>query len=202
VQVQTAFDFCRPPARARKPERLFFALMPDEAAAFVLREFLDRFLIANGVEAVRLKPLVALQRLGESKGPALYGAKLAGQAVPAAGLTLKFDSVGTVVTPERRVLALTARDPALAGVHAALRTAIAQNGLKADDAAPFLPLAHGLARMPPEAIKPVKIRVTGLALLRGEQTGDFSVLRRWPLNAVSRPSRRLDGAATNRNLTA
>jgi 2'-5' RNA ligase len=177
---------------------LFFALMPDEAAAFVLAEFLDRFLIANAIEAVRLKPVVALQHLGESKGPALYGAKLAGQAVAAAGLTLKFDTVGTVTTPERRVLALTSRDPALADVRAALCAAIAQNGLKAEETAPFLPLAHGLARMPPEAIKPVKIRVTGLALLRGEQTGDFSVLRRWPLNSISRCRY---GTATNRNLT-
>jgi 2'-5' RNA ligase len=198
VSVQAAFDFCRP-VRARKPERLFFALMPDEAAAFVLTEFLDRFLIANGVEAVRVKPLVALQRLCACKDPVLYGAKLAGQAVAAAGLTVRFDTVGTVTTPERRVLALTSRDPALASVQENLRAALVQNGLKAEEVAPFLPLAYGLARMPPEAIKPVKIRVTGLALLRGEQTGAFSVLRRWPLNSVSR---RREGAATNRSLSA
>lgn len=186
MQVQAVFDFCRPPARTKKPERLFFALMPDEAAAFVLNEFLERFLIANEIEAVRVKPIVALQRLCASKDSVLYGAKLAGQAVAAAGLTLKFDAVGTVSTPERRVLALTSRDPALSAVQENLRTALAQNGLKADEAAPFLPLAHGLTRMPMEAIKPVKLRVSGLALLRGEQTGAFSVLRRWPLNSPSR----------------
>lgn len=173
--------------------------MPDETGSFVLTEFRDRFLTANGLEGVRLKPIVALQRLSECKDPVLYGAKLAGQAVTAAGLVFKFDTVGTVTTPERRVLALTSRDPALAAVQENLRAALAQNGLKAEEATPFLPLAHNLARLPPETVKPVKIRVSGLALLRGEQTGDFSVLRRWPLNTASR---RLERAATNRSLPA
>jgi hypothetical protein len=187
VQAQTAFDFCQRPVRTKQPGRLFFALMPDEASLFALNACADRLLF--GLEATRVKPIVALQHLTESQ-TVLFGAKLAGQAVPAAGLVVKFDTIGTV-SAERRFIALTSTDPALARLHADLNAAILRNGLRADGAAPFIPLAHSAPRIATESIKPVKIRVTGLALLRGEAAGDFQVLRRWPLNT-----------ATNRSLTA
>jgi hypothetical protein len=195
VWVQTAFDFCQRPVRARKPERLFFALLPDELGLFSLRECYERFRIASDLEAVPLKPVVVLQRLVEDRETVLFGAKLAGQAVAAAGLKLAFDTIAT--TPSR-VLALTSSDPALAALHGDLDAAIRRHGLAAASGSPFLALAQGVPPIAPEPVKPVKIRVTGLALLRGEVEA-FQVLRRWPLNRVSR---RLDSAATNRNLPA
>lgn len=194
MSFQAAFNFCQRPLRAKKPERLVFALLPDEAGAFAVRECFERWRIAEDWDGARLKPVVVLHTLAETGEAVLFGAKLAGQAVAAAGLKLSFDAIATMPS---RIVGLTSSDPALAAVCADLDTAIRRNGLSATAAVPFLALGEG-ARVPPQPIKPVKLRVTGLALLRGE-VASFQVLRRWPLN---RASRRVDGAATNRNLPA
>ncbi len=189
MQAQAAFDFCQRRVRAKKPERLFFAAMPADNGTFALNEFVGRFLMANDLDGAPVKPIVVLQRLAESTGPVLYGAKLAGQAVAAAGLVLAFDAVASVTTPDGRVLALTGSDPTLAAVHGALAAAIARNRLRAvEGPGPFIALATGTPRLAPQAIKPLKIRVSGLALLRGDAVGAFQVLRRWPLNRKRPPS--------------
>lgn len=191
MSSQAAFDFCQRPVRVKKPERLVFALLPDDAGAFVATECFERFRIANDWEGMRLKPVVVLQSLAETSEAVLFAAKLAGQAVPAAGLKLAFDAIATLPP---HLLALTSRDPLLATIHADLDAAIRRNGLAAAESMPFLALGEGSVRVPPAAVKPVKIRVTGLALLRGE-VGAFQVLRRWPLHRAP-PAQ----TATNRNL--
>jgi hypothetical protein len=118
-----------------------------------------------------------------SSGSLLYGAKLAGQAVAAAGLTLTFDAIGRI---GRDGLGLTSSDQALAQVHDSLGALLAKNGLRA--VAPRLPhivLAQSTANLPVMVMAPLCVSVTGLALLRGEGAAyrsNFQVLRRWPLN--------------------
>lgn len=178
--VQGAFDFCQRPVRARKPEQLFFALMPDESGAVLLAGLAGRILDDLGLDGVVRKPgrlFVALQRLGDDSDAVLFGAKLAGQAVAAAGLAIAFDTVAA----ERRVLALTSKSEALAAVHCDLAAAINRHGLRAEPGEPQIALADGVARLEPQPVKPLKLKVSGLALLRGDSE-NFQVLRRWPLN--------------------
>jgi len=186
VLAQTEFDFL-PRASREKSQQLFFALMPDEAGVYALTEFTDRFLFANGVAADRLKPMIVMQRVAEASEAVLFGAKLAGQSVAAAGLALKFD----ILRSEKRRLMLTSSDETLAALAGSLGAAISRHGLKAAEAPPCVALAQGVPAMAPVRIKPVKFKVTGLALLRGDPAAAFQVVRRWPLNT-----------ATNRSLTA
>lgn len=194
VSAQDVFEFCRERlARAPKPERLFFALMPDEEAANRLARFAEDFIGEQELAATPFKPgrlHIALHQLGARKrtsGSLLYGAKLAGQAVAAAGLTLSFDAVGRV---GRGLLGLTSTNKALAQVHESLGALLAKNGLRAmAPRPPHIVLAQCNANLPLTVMAPLAVSVTGLALLRGEGTAyrsNFQVLRRWPLNRPSR----------------
>jgi 2'-5' RNA ligase len=196
VSAQDVFEFCRERlARSQKPERLFFALMPDEASANRLARFAEDFIREQDLVATPIKPNrlhIALHHLGarkRSSGSLLYGAKLAGQAVAAAGLTLSFDAVGRLSCG---VLGLTSSDKALAQVHESLGALLAKNGLRAvTPRPPHIVLAQCAANLPLTVMTPLTVSVTGLALLRGEGTAyrnNFQVLRRWPLN---RPQRQL-----------
>jgi 2'-5' RNA ligase len=181
--AQSVFEFCRP-IRALKPERLFFALMPDEQSCDRLARFAEEFIREQELEATPVKPgrlHIGLHRLGarkRSSGSFLYGAKLAGQAVAAAGLTLSFDAVGGV---SRGAFGLTSTDKVLAGVAESLGTMLAKHGLSAvAPRVPHIVLAHGRAGQTLTVMAPLSVSVTGLALLRGD--ANFQVLRRWPLN--------------------
>jgi len=183
--VQTVFDFCRrEPQRAIRPERLFFALMPEEDSALQLARFAEQLILENDLPATPVKPArihIALHRLGSATRAALYGAKLAGQAVAAAGLTLRFEAI-TSLTGGGRRLALVSEDKLLLGVQALLDAALQRNGLQPREAPlPHITLAYGAARLEPQPVAPIAVTVSGLALLRGEAE-DFQVLRRWPLN--------------------
>lgn len=187
VGVQSEFEFgLKKPQRAPKPEQLFFALMPEERAALSLSRFAERIVADNDLGLVPLKPArlhIALDRLGAPLPSVLYGAKLAGQAVAAAGLHFHFDSIASLGGASGRTLALTSSDPALATLHTALAAALERHGLHAGETVPHIALAYGAARLAAQPIAPVTVAVTGLALLRGEAGGkEAQVLRRWPLN--------------------
>lgn len=184
MEAQARFEFCREAVRAKKPERLYFALMPQESDAVLLAAFAERFLAEQELTASRIKPgrlHIALFRLGPPKRSVLYAAKLAGQAVAAAGLKFAFDSLGSLAGD----LALLSRDPALVAVQKKLGAALAQHRLKCEAFAPHITLASGIRRQPLQAIVPFTLTVTGLALLRSDGAdakSGFDVLRRWPLN--------------------
>ncbi len=181
-EAQGEFAFCQG-LRPQKPERLIFALMLAEADALALARFADRFLEERELSALRLKPArlhIALYRLRSCKRPVLYAAKLAGQAVAAAGLKLSFDAIGSI----GQVLALQSGDAALTVLQEKLGTALAKHGLSATRLAPHLALATAIARQKPEPIESFALTVTGLALLRGASKTDYDVLRRWPLNKL------------------
>jgi len=172
--------------RPKTAERLFFALMPDEPSCDRLTRFAERFIGEQELAITPLKPArlhIGLHRLGTRKrgtGSLLYGAKLAGQAVAAAGLTLSFDAVGRV---GRGSLGLTSTDKALGRVMESLGGMLAKHGLRG--VAPTIPhiiLCQGRTNLKLAAITPLSVSVTGLALLRSEGTATFQVLRRWPLN--------------------
>jgi len=179
---QGAFAFLKA-AQAQKPERLVFALMLAEDDALTLARFADRLLAERELSGQRIKPArlhIPLYRLGRCTPAALYAAKLAGQAVAAAGLKLSFDAIGSV----GRDLTLQSRDTALATLQEKLGAALAKLGLSATRLAPHLPLAMALARQPAQVIEPFTLTVTGLALLRAASKIDYDVLRRWPLNKL------------------
>ncbi|GAA0543657.1 2'-5' RNA ligase [Rhizomicrobium palustre] len=183
--VQAGFEFLRPaPPRAKKAERLFFAAMPDEAHALKLSRFAERFLAEEEMDGTPIKPTrlhIALQRLGEPTDAMLYAAKLVGQSVAAAGLSLRFDVLSSLGRT-KRVLALTSSDPKLAALHEKLAEAVQKHGLRADEGVPHIALATGVGQIPLTAIEPYGMSITGLALLRGDPLGEFQILRRWPLN--------------------
>ncbi len=177
-------------ARAKAPERLFFALMPDEESAFALARFAEDFLRAHDLAAAAVKPgriHIALHRLGAKKRGLVYGAKLAGQAVAAAGLTFAFDAAGRV---GRGVVGLTSMDKTLSSLHDRLGAMLVKNGLRAvAPRAPHIVLAHSMANLQLEGIAPLPVSVSGLLLLRSEGAAyrtNFQVLRRWPLNRPQR----------------
>lgn len=183
ARAQSEFEFCQRPVRAKKPERLVFALMLEEADGLLLARFTERFLREEDLLAEPVKPgrmLIALYDIGAAKRAVLYAAKLAGQKIAAAGLKFAFDSIAS----QSGNLFLQSRDPALAALQDELLQSLASHRLKPEALGASLMLAMGVKRQAPRAIVPFTVTVTGLALLRAEslRSGGYDVLRRWPLN--------------------
>lgn len=183
-------------ARAAKPEQLHFVLLPEEADALKLAQFAQRVVADNELGLTPLKSArlhIALARVGPVNTAVLYGAKLAGQVVAAAGLRICLDTIGSLGGPSGRALALTGSDPALAQLQSGLAAAMQRNGLRTGEPfRPYLALAYGAARFDPQAIAPVSLTLAGLALLRGEGR-ELAVVRRWPLNKPRAPYHILPG---------
>jgi len=188
VDVQSEFEFgLKVPSRAPRPEQLFFALMPEDRDGVALARFAERIIADNDLGLAALKPArlhIAFPRVGAPIPSVLYGAKLAGQAVAAAGLRFCFDRITSLAVPSGRILALTSNDATLALLAAELATALERHGLRpGEGVVPHIALAYGAARLAAQPIAPVPVAVTGLALLRGEAGAkEAQVLRRWPLN--------------------
>jgi Spx/MgsR family transcriptional regulator len=122
--------------------------------------------------------------IGAATRANLYAAKLVGQAVGAAGLSVQFDALGSL----GRGLALTSSDKTLAALQAHLAYVVEKNGLRLSTITPpHLTLIKSGRRQPLQVITPLAVKISGLALLRAEDArGEFQVLRRWPLNTPSR----------------
>jgi hypothetical protein len=61
LNMQGIFEFCgKLPTRAAKPERLFFAAMPDDASAAMLTRFAERLILENDLAAQPLAPARAI----------------------------------------------------------------------------------------------------------------------------------------------
>lgn len=195
MDAQREFEFCRErPGRKKPPEALAFALMPEEASAAALARLTETFL-AGGRPLAAGRLHVALRWLAAGGEAAVYGAKLAGRAVAAAGLTLSFDAIGSLTPAPHgdRVLALTGFDTRLSAIAEGLDRAMMAHGLRPRMVVPHIALAVGGDVVPVEAIVPVAVAISGLALLRGDpgRTGEFQVLRRWPLNMARAQGRGL-----------
>lgn len=195
MATQAVFEFCGDvPARPRKAERLFFALMPQEAEAQTITRFADDFLREQALSGARITPdrlHLSLHHLGDFKRlpPAIvYGARLAGGAVAMEAFTMAFHGITSFDNKKhRRPLVLLGQGRALSELHERLGKALQRNGLRREAAfTPHMTLLYGAAAIPARVIEPLVLLVRDFVLLHSEKgLSRYHVLQRWPLAECS-----------------
>jgi 2'-5' RNA ligase len=197
-EAQGAFAFYRDlPRRPERPERLFFALIPDANTAGRIGRFADRLLCESRlekgkrIEADRLH--VSLHHVGDYRRlrtQVVYAARQAGRSVSMRPFEITFRSIdsfgGTPPIggrPPRCSLVLRGEADALLQLHRSLGLAMAKNGLRAAVRfAPHMTLHYGPRRVPPRAIEPIRLAVNQFSLVHSELgLTKYNILDRWPL---------------------
>lgn len=193
--MQYAFDFYgSDPRRPQRPERLFFALLP-EGALFLIEEFARRFLM----ECQRLDALlsanrwhVSLQHVGDYRRlreKFIYGACKVAESVAMPPFDVTFRFIETFEgapsrngKPRRRPLVLIGEGAALRKLHGLLGAAMEKNGFRAAlDFTPHMTLSYGSERVPPQAIEPLRFTAKELVLIHSRLwLSQYEVLGRWP----------------------
>jgi len=181
--------------QARPTERLFFALLPSDAAAQQARAEAEA--IRVDLPSARLIPRerlhVTLHYLGEYAGvpPSLLGrAQRAAQALRMAPFALAFDRVGSFGGHGRERPGITLGSGAgIAGVvelHRRLGQALAQEKLAGDVRfTPHMTLLYDAHSLPEQLLAtPLAWQVQSLVLLRSVRgEGRYREEGRWPLTA-------------------
>ncbi len=193
MEAQGVFEFCRHgPARPKRPERLFFALLPDGPTALRIANFAEQFVRANGLKGTRVKAdrlHVSLHHIGDFKrlrSDVMYAAGQAGDSVSAPSFEMTFSSVATFGTEDgRKPLVLLATAEAVSPLHQLLGGALKKSGLRAaENFTPHMTLFYGATRLPPQAIDPIRFPVKDFALIHSALgLKKYTVLQRWPLSA-------------------
>lgn len=165
--------------RPRRPERLFFALLPDAKTAMQIATWSKRFLRENSLEGTLLRKdrlHVSLHHVGDYRrlrSPLVYAARLAGNAVALAPFTVTFTEARSLPAapsrggePRRRPLVLMAESVGLRALHEGLGLAMRNNGLRAADVfTPHMTLAYGPDAVPARPIEPINFTAAGFALI-------------------------------------
>lgn len=194
--MQYAFDFYGPyPTRPKRPERLFFALLP-EGARLSIEEFARRFIMEcrwlHGLLDVE-RWHVSLHHVGDYRRlreKFVYGARKAAESIPMPPpFDVKFQSVATFDgppsrsgKPRRRPLVLIGEGAAVRTLHGLLGAAMEKNGFRAAvDFTPHMTLSYGSERVPPQAIEPVRFTAKELVLIHSRLwLSQYEILGRWP----------------------
>jgi 2'-5' RNA ligase len=201
MEAQGVFDFCRHgPARPKKPERLFLALLPDGQTALRIADFAEQFVRGNGLQGTRVKAdrlHVSLHHIGDYKrlrSDVLYAVGQAGDSVSSPAFEMTFGSVGSFGAADegaggRRPLVLLSAADAVLPFHQMLGAALAKSGLRAGaHFTPHITLFYGGARILPQAIDPIRFVVKDFALIHSALgLKKYEVLQRWSLKAAQLP---------------
>jgi RNA 2',3'-cyclic 3'-phosphodiesterase len=194
---QGAFEFYKElPARPARPERLFFAVMPDTEESACAWQFGRQFLYKRDLNwselgakrlHVSLHPVGDYKRL-ESKH--IYAAGLAADAVSMRRFEVKCSSIKSFAgapprrgKPPRRPLVLLCEGEGLFELHESLGTNMRQNGLKAADVfTPHMTLSYGPRLLPEEPIEPISFTAREIILIHSELwLSRYNMIGRWPL---------------------
>ncbi len=192
--VQGVFEFCRDElARPPKPERLFYALLPDAGTALQITQLTDRFIGENGLRGSRVKAdrlHVSLHHVGDFKrlrSSTLLSAERAGDVVLLPPFEMTLHSIGSfgAKKPDGWSLALIGGGEGLTQLHGKLAEALKANGLAANDQfAPHLTLLYGAAPVAIRSIEALRFTVADFALIHSARgLGKYTVLQRWPLRS-------------------
>lgn len=197
MPVQHAFEFLDDlPPRPRRPERLFFGLMPNPELAARLREFGERFICENRLWGTLLEPErlhVSLQHVNDDRRlrtKFVFAAMCAAQAVsvhPFAvtfHLLTSFDGAPSLGSGQRRrPLVLLGESDGLLKLHGALGTAMEKMGLKsARHFTPHMTLFYGASAVSMRRIEPIRFPVDEFALIHSRLwLSQYEILGRWSL---------------------
>ena len=191
--MQGTFDFIKAePWRPRRPERLFFGLLPHPETAENVSRFGGRFFRENNLLGKPLKTErlhVSLQHIGDYKrlpSRIVYAALLVGRAVSMRAFEATFGLITTFEpspSKKERPLVLLGESDAFFELHGLLGTAMRRTGLRAaDHFKPHMTLLYGPGKIPLRAIEPLRIMFDELFLIHSERgLTRYNMLGRWPL---------------------
>ncbi len=195
--MQHVFDFYGDRGRRpRNPERLFFCLMPDDAARGEVMQLGDRLFIQHNLGGSRLRRdrlHMSLHPVGDyPRLPAkvIYAASRAARAVLMAPFEIRLRAVQSFEpAPHKRnrrpLVLLGEGGNALPTLFRTLGLALLQNGLKA--AATFTPhmtLSYGPQPVPMQPIEPIRFQAKDFVLIHSRLgLTQYEVIDRWPLAA-------------------
>ncbi len=195
--MQGAFDFYRDlPLRPKRPERLFFGLLPDAETSIRVGRFRRRFFNENHVEGAQLKTErlhMSLHHIGDYKRlPAkfIYAARRAAEAVSMSPFEVILCSVKSFEgapaidgRPRRRPLVLLGEGGAVLELHKSLGAAMHKNGLRATEHfTPHMTLSYGPKSIPAQAIEPIRFVVDEFALIHSKLwLTQYDLIDRWAL---------------------
>ncbi len=181
------------PRRPRKPERMFFGVMPEPSTARRI-DALRRRLCGQGElqgSAVGRDRLhVSLHLVGDFKRlktSDVYKAQLAASEVSVAPFEVVFDSVETFrPAPGRehkRPTVLRGGSAELTDLHAALGTALRRQNLRAGlGFKAHITLCYGAKAVSQQPVEPIRFRVDNFVLIHSERgLGRYNILGRWAL---------------------
>jgi RNA 2',3'-cyclic 3'-phosphodiesterase len=192
---QYAFDFIRDePWRPKRPERIFFGLLPHPETTESINRFRDRFFTENEVPG---RPLgigrlhVSLHHAGDFKrlpSSVVYAAKLAGEAVSMRTFEAVFERVMSFeAAPSKKAwpLVLLGKGDAFFELHGILGAEMRRIGLRAMAGfTPHMTLLYGPRKIPPQPIEPIRAVFDEFVLIHSERgLTRYNILGRWPLNA-------------------
>jgi RNA 2',3'-cyclic 3'-phosphodiesterase len=178
------------PKRPKRPERLFFGVLPGAGAALPFFRFGRDFVSEHSLPG---KPLeeerlhISLQHVGDYRrirSKFEYAARLAGNAVSMPPFEVIFHSIGSFRTrPGRHPLVLLGESKALMELHRLLGAEMAKYGLRAaTDFTPHMTLFYGPRILAFRPIAPLRLVVREFVLIHSERgLGRYNILGRWPL---------------------
>jgi RNA 2',3'-cyclic 3'-phosphodiesterase len=183
------------PFRPPRPERLFFGIVLDAAAADRVGGFAEQFARENRLEGRfidRDRLHISLHHAGDHvRLPSMlrYAAKLAGDAVSMPPFDVSAHAVKSFERrhhPGRRPshpLVLLCRGEGLLVLHRKLGESLERYGLRvAVRFAPHVTLLYGPQLMPFRPIEPIRFTVGGFAFVHSHVgLGKYDILEQWPL---------------------
>lgn len=199
--MQYAFEFYKGESRRlRRPERMFFAVLPDPEMSSHIGSLRDRLIAEYGlkgapVETPRLH--ISLHHVGDYRrlrSKFLFAAERAGNAVSLDAFEVILGTVHSFdALPQRdgkagrRPLVLLAEGNALLRLHENLGHAMRKEGLKAGATmVPHMTLLYGTKPVPTLPIEPLRLAVGHFALIHSERGRNrYNLLARWPLRGRS-----------------
>lgn len=195
--MQGVFDFCEDlSVRPKRPERLFFGVLPDIEFSVRVGEFTEWFLRENHLPGKRLKTErlhVSLHHVGDYKRLSTRTVHAAGQAGKAVSMrpfevTFRFitgfaSAPATNGRPRRCPLVLLGEGDALLELHKILGAAMKKNGLRAGEHfMPHMTLSYGEKPFPMQAIEPIRFVVGEFALIHSRLwLSQYNLVDHWPL---------------------
>jgi 2'-5' RNA ligase len=195
--MQHVFDFYDDQGdRSKNPERLFFCVMPDDAAGGEVMQLGDRLFVQHRLGGSRLRR----DRLHMSLHPVgdyprlptkvIYAASRAARAVLMAPFEIRLRAVQSFEpAPHKRnrrpLVLLGEGGDALPTLFRTLGAAMLQNGLKAAGAfTPHMTLSYGPQPVPTQPIEPIRFLAKDFVLIHSRLgLTRYEVIDRWPLAA-------------------
>ncbi|WP_170984339.1 2'-5' RNA ligase family protein [Rhodoligotrophos defluvii] len=198
--MQGVFDFYgNSSPRRERPERLFFALLPDAGTAAQIKEFSERFFRDHRLWGSRIRQdrlHVSLHWMGDYprlRSKFVYAARQAARRISLSPFPLTFRLVKSFEglptkrgRPHRRPLVLLGEGENVFRLHEQLGAALRYSGLRASPHfVPHMTLLYGPQAVPLQSIGPIRFVVEEFTLIHSRVgLTQYHLLDRWHLSAV------------------